>query len=89
MKTCGFLRNAIASIPYSEKREAETAYAISDRIATLMRRKGMTGSDIKKGLGATDEQVALWLGGTRTFSISDIVRLSDFFGEPIINVVKE
>ena len=86
MKTCSFLNRAIAAIPASEKKQAETAFAISDRIANLMRLKGITKSDIKKGLDATDEQVTLWLGGTRTFSLNDIMRLSDFFGEPIITV---
>ena len=88
MKTCTFLNKAIAAIPLSEKNQAELSFAISDRIANLMRLKGLSKADIIKGLGTSEEQVTLWLGGTRTFSLADIMKLSDFFGEPIITVAK-
>lgn len=86
MKTCSFLNNAIAAVPAWQRKEATAAYAISDRIANLMHLKGISKSDLKQALGVDDEQITLWLGGTRTFTLADIMRLSDFFGEPIITI---
>ena len=80
------LQEIFNEIPREKREESRLSFAISNRLETLMREKGMNKKQFAEALGKRPNEVTRWLSGEHNFTISTIATLSAFFGEPIISV---
>jgi antitoxin component HigA of HigAB toxin-antitoxin module len=79
-------KKMVASVPEDIRLEVNLSFRISDRIAELMRIKGLTRKQLADALGKRPCEVTKWLSGQHNFTISTLAMLSSFFGMPIISV---
>ncbi|HBC21764.1 MAG TPA: XRE family transcriptional regulator [Porphyromonadaceae bacterium] len=75
-------------VPPEMKREIDASFAISDRIDGLMRKRGLTKKQFADQIGRRPSEITRWLSGEHNFTIATLAMISEFFGEPIIQVVK-
>jgi len=61
---------------------------IAERIYTIMKRKGISNSQLAKMTGRRPSEVTKWLGGGHNFTCKTIVLISNALGEDLIRVVK-
>lgn len=87
MKTTSeIFREAVASIPEDVRLETDWSFAISDKIAEALEKKGMTQKMFAKKMGKTETEVSRWLSGTHNFTIRTIARISSELGINMISV---
>lgn len=80
------LQEIFNEISREKREESRLSFAISNRLETLMRQKGLNKKQFAEALGKRPNEVTRWLSGEHNFTISTIATLSAFFGEPIISV---
>ena len=76
----------LTDVPADIKHEVDLEFAISDRINSLMAKRGLTKLEFAKALGKRPSEITKWLSGQHNFTIRTIALLSTFFGEPLIQV---
>ena len=72
--------------PREKREETRLSFAISNRLDTLMREKGLNKKQFAEALGKRPNEITRWLSGEHNFTISTLAMLSSFFGQPIITV---
>lgn len=88
MKTVNLsLQEIFNEIPQEKREETRISFAISNKLDTLMREKGLNKKQLAEALGKRPNEITRWLSGEHNFTISTLTMLSSFFGEPIISVV--
>lgn len=80
------LQEIFNEIPPHEREETRMSFAISNRIAALMKEKGINRKQLAEAIGKRPNEVTRWLSGEHNFTISTLAMLSTFFGQPIINI---
>lgn len=87
MKTTAELfREAVANVPEDVRLETDWSFAISDKIADALEKKGMTQKMFAKQIGKTETEVSRWLSGTHNFTLRTIAKISSVLGTNIITV---
>lgn len=86
MKARKFFLEAINRIPNDIERQVNLSMSVSDKIANILKGRGMTQKEFAKGMGRSEAEVSRWLGGTHNFTLSTIAKISAYFGEDIINI---
>lgn len=86
MKGQKFFMDALERIPDDVRKQVNLSMSISDRIAGILKDKGMTQRDFAKGIGRSEAEVSRWLGGTHNFTMSTIAKISAYLGEDIVTV---
>lgn len=87
MKSEKFFIEALAKIPDNIERQVNLSMLISDKIASILKDRGMTQKDFAKGIGRSEAEVSRWLGGTHNFTLSTLSKISSYLNEDIIKVV--
>ena len=77
---------ALSEVPEYRKRLARTSFDISDRIQTLMLKKGWNKTQLAKKAGKDNAEVTRWLSGEHNFTLKTISLLETIFNEKIISV---
>ena len=80
------LQEIFNEIPREKLEETRLSFAISNRLDTLMREKGLNKKQFAEALGKRPNEITRWLSGEHNFTISTLAMLSSFFGQPIITV---
>ena len=86
MKARKFFMEAMNRIPNDIERQVNLSMSVSDKIADIVKGRGMTQKDFAKGMGRSEAEVSRWLGGTHNFTFSTIAKISAYFGEDIIHI---
>lgn len=87
MKTTAELfREAVANVPEDVRLETDWSFAISDKIADVLEKKGMTQKMFAKQIGKTETEISRWLSGTHNFTLRTIAKISSVLGTNIITV---
>lgn len=73
-------------IPNELKVQIDLSFAIADKIASVLKERGMTNKEFAKLVGKTEAEVSRWLGGTHNFTLKTIARISSALGCEIIKV---
>lgn len=76
--------DALNRVPGNIERQVNLSMSVSDRIAFILKERGMTQKDFARKMGRTEAEVSRWLGGTHNFTFSTIAKISSFFNEDII-----
>ncbi|MDE6654360.1 MAG: helix-turn-helix transcriptional regulator [Muribaculaceae bacterium] len=80
------LRELLSDISPEEKAEARLSFQISNRLDFLMKEKGLSKKQLADTIGKRPSEITRWLSGEHNFTISTLVMLSSFFGQPIITI---
>lgn len=78
------LQRSIARLSPESVEHSRLAFDVSDRLAAILQKKGMTQRDLAKGLGKSEAEVSKWLGGTQNFTLKTIATIQSFLGENLI-----
>ena len=81
------LQEIFDEIPHEKREETRLSFAISNRIDTLMRQRGLNRKQLAEALGKRPNEITRWLSGEHNFTLATIAKLSTFFGNPIVDVV--
>ena len=81
------LQEIFDEIPREKREETRHSFAISNRIDTLMRQRGLNRKQLAEALGKRPNEITRWLSGEHNFTLATIAKLSTFFGNPIVDVV--
>lgn len=82
------LREELAKITPLERKVGCLTDDIAERIDAVMKRKGISKTELASRTGHRRCEVTKWLGGGHNFTVKTIVLISDALGEDIIRVVK-
>ena len=80
------LKEIFNEIPVEKREETRLSFAISNRLAALMKERGLNKKQLAEALGKRPNEITRWLSGEHNFTISTLAMLSTFFGKSIINV---
>ncbi len=81
-----FFMDALARIPKEVDRQVSWSMLISDRLADILCRRGMSQKDFARGMGRSEAEVSRWLGGTHNFTLATLAKISQYLGEDLIRV---
>lgn len=85
-RTAQLFRQVIDETPESLRMEIDLSFAVADRIAVLLKRKGMSQKELARLTHTSEAAVCRWLSGTHNFTFSTIGKISAVLGAPIIDV---
>lgn len=77
-------RRIQALVPPEIAAEVDLEFAISNRIADLMEKRGLNKVGLANALGKRPCEVTKWLSGQHNFTIKTLAMLSAFFGESLV-----
>ncbi|MCM1451511.1 MAG: helix-turn-helix transcriptional regulator [Clostridium sp.] len=80
------LEEIFNEIPKEKREETRLSFAISNRLDTLMKEKGLNRKQFAEAVGKRPNEVTRWLSGEHNFTVATLAMLSTFFGQPIITV---
>ena len=80
------LKEIFNEIPVEKREETRLSFAISNRLAALMKERGLNKKQLAEALGKRPNEITRWLSGEHNFTISTLAMLSTFFGKSIIKV---
>ena len=81
------LHEIFSEIPQEKREETRLSFAISNRLDTLMRERGLNKKQFAEAIGKRPNEITRWLSGEHNFTIATIAMLSSFFRQPIITVL--
>lgn len=80
------LQRSIANLSAESVEHSKLAFDVSDRLAFILQKKGMTQRELAFGLGKSEAEVSKWLGGTQNFTLKTIAMIQAYLGENLIIV---
>ena len=81
-----FFTEAIKSIPPEIQKQVDLSMGISDAIAQILSRRGLSQKDFARIMGKTETEVSRWLAGRHNFTLSTLSKISVALGEDIIEI---
>lgn len=81
-----FFTEAIKSIPPEIQKQVDLSMGISDAIAQILSRRGLSQKDFARIMGKTETEVSRWMAGRHNFTLSTLSKISVALGEDIIKV---
>ena len=69
MKTSELFQQALSEVPDDLKIQIDLSFAISDKIAGILKERGMSQKDFARLVGKSETEVSRWLGGTHNFTL--------------------
>ena len=88
MTTNQLFRECLAEIPTEVRQRLEFSFAVADKIVDLLKHKGISNRDFAKKMRVSEVTVSKWLTGRYDFTLSQLSKISAFFGSPLISVNK-
>ncbi len=88
MKHNRVLQRQIAELSPESVALSQLSFDVADRIAEILKKKGMSQRDLAVGMGKTEAEVSKWLGGTQNFTLRTLAAISVYLQEPILSVVR-
>lgn len=79
-----FFTDAMKGMPPDVQKQVDMSMAISDGIARILSRRGLSQKDLAKMMGKSETEVSRWLAGTHNFTLSTIAKISTALGEDLI-----
>lgn len=89
MKTSSIpFTDLLGELPREKVLATEYQFDVADRIDALMQERGYNQKTFAQAIGHRPSEVHRWLSGEHNFTLKTIALLSEFFGKPIINILK-
>lgn len=84
--TSELFKECLDRVPEDIRLETDWSFAISDKIADALEKKGMTQKMFAKQIGKTETEVSRWLSGTHNFTLRTMARISSVLGMNLITI---
>lgn len=68
--------DALDGIPKEIRTQVDLTMGVSDRIASILHKRGMSQKEFAKMMGRTEAEVSRWLSGTHNFTLSTLAKIS-------------
>ena len=68
-------RDCLAAIPAEQKAEFDLSFGIAERIAEILKAKGLTQKDFARLLNKRESEISKWLTGRHNFTTQTIARI--------------
>ena len=81
-------RDCISAIPSDQKAEFELSFSIAERLAEILKEKGLTQKDLAKMLHKRDSEISKWLTGRHIFTTQTIAKIQSALGCNIISIAR-
>lgn len=81
-------RERIEAASEDVKIQVDLMFGVSDKIAGLLKERGMTQKDLAKKMGRTEAEVSRWLSGMHNFTLATIAKITAELGTDILSVSK-
>ena len=79
-------RQIVDETPAELKTQLRFSDSIAEKLAKLLKERGMSQGDLAKNTGKTEAEVSRWLGGTHNFTLRTLAKISTALGEDLITV---
>ena len=86
MKTSELFQQALSEVPDDLKIQIDLSFAISDKIAGILKERGMSQKDFARLVGKSETEVSRWRGGTHNFTLKTIAKISSGLGCNLISI---
>lgn len=74
----------LSQVPKEIMEEVSLTFDIAKRIACLLKKNGMTQSDLAVKMGKSEGLVSRWLSGTHNFTIQTLTEIGAVLNAPIV-----
>lgn len=82
-------RECLAAIPKEQQEEFELSFSIAERIAAILKSKGLTQKDFARLLGKRESEISKWMTGRHNFTTQTIARIETTLGSKVLLVAKD
>lgn len=86
MKTRELFNQSVAEISLEIRKEMDLSFAISDKLDSALKERGLTQKQFAKMVGKTEAEVCRWLSGRHNFTIRTLAKISTALGVDIIPI---
>ena len=88
MITNSLFRQCLSEVDNRTRTQFELSFAISERLNSILKKKGITQHDLAQRLGKRDSEISKWLTGRHNFTTGTIANIENAIGEKIIQVTQ-
>lgn len=86
MKTAALFQQALSEVPNELKIQIDLSFALSDKLDAILKEKGMSQKEFASLMGKTESEVCRWLGGTHSFTLKTIAKISSVLDVELISI---
>lgn len=86
MITNKLFRDCLSQVSEETRAEFDISYRIAERIAIILKRRGITQRDFADMMGKRESEVSKWLSGRHNFTTNTIARIQLVLKEDIITI---
>ena len=79
-------RQIVDETPAELKTQLRFSDSIAEKIDRILKERGMSQRELAKNTGKTEAEVSRWLGGTHSFTLRTLAKISLVLGEDLIRV---
>ena len=88
MITNNLFRECLSQIPQQVRREFDFIFSVTDKIVSVMEKKGVSVADLAAKLHKSESEISKWLTGRYNFTLKELMKISEVLGEPLIEISK-
>lgn len=85
--TLSMFNEAVAKVPDDLRKEISWSFAISDKIAEVLEKQGMTQKMFAKKMGKSETEISRWLSGTHNFTLRTLSKISTVLNVDMISII--
>lgn len=85
-KTTVLFNECVAATPQDVKQRVDWSFQIADKIAEVLKERGLTQKEFAKQIGHSEAEVCRWVGGTHNFTLATLAKISATLDVPLISV---
>ncbi len=78
-------RELVSATPDDVRTRVRLSFDIADKLAAILKEKGMTRRDLARRMGKKEAEVSRWLGGGHNFTIGTLAKISAALGCDIVS----
>ena len=82
-------RECLAAIPEEQRLEFELSFGIAERIAEILKSKGLSQKDFARMIGKRESEISKWMTGRHNFTTQTIARIESTLGNKVLLVAKD
>lgn len=86
-KTSELFNECLSSVPDDVKQRVDWSFQIADKIADILKERGMTQKEFAHLIGRSEAEVCRWVGGTHNFTLATLAKISATLHVPLISVM--
>lgn len=86
MKKSNIFESALQSVPENIRQQVNMSYDIADKIVAAMDEQHISKSKLAALTGATENEVASWIGGGHNFNLSTLSLISTALHRPLVTI---